>query len=369
MADITCILPNLQGGGAERVAVNLANDWAGRGHAIQFALMEQRGQFLSALSHGISVHSLQALRFRQVPQRLIAYLRERQPDITLAHMWPLTSVAALAWRMAGSPGRLVLCEHTSLTNHVRRDLSTPLPVVKASLRFSHRLASELVAVSYGAAADLARLTGVSERAIRVIHNPVVPAQLQSRQPPDYAERKRLWQGVFSCTIISVGILKSSKNLLQLLDAFSELAEELDAGLVILGEGAQRSVLEKRIVELGLQQRVRMPGFVVNTDPWLRAADLFVLSSEYEGFGNVVVEALAAGTPVVSTACPYGPDEILEQGRHGVLVPVGERAALAQGIRSALGHSWDAAALQRRALDFSIPRQASAYLELFGVTSP
>lgn len=224
-------------------------------------------------------------------------------------------------------------------------------------------------MSQGAAADLARLTGLSERAIQMIHNPVVPAELQPRQSLDAAERQRLWQGAFSRTLISIGTLKPSKNLLQLLDAFAELAEELDAGLVILGEGPQRSALEQRIEELGLQQRVRLPGFDANPDPWLRAADLFVLSSDFEGLPTVLIEALAAGTPVVSTACPHGPDEILEQGRHGVLVPIGDRAALARGIRTALSRSWDPTALQRRALDFSIPRQASAYLELFGCPQP
>jgi glycosyltransferase involved in cell wall biosynthesis len=331
--------------------------------------MEERGEFLADVAPGISTHNLQASRFRQVPPRLLTYFRERQPDITLVHMWPLTSAAALAWRLAGSPGQLFLCEHVGLTDHVRRDLFTPLAVVKASLRLSHARASGVLAVSHGAAADLSRLSGLPERSIRVIHNPVVPAEPQPRQPPNAADRQQRWQGAFSRTIINIGTLKTQKNQLLLLDAFAELAEELDAGLVILGEGPQRSALEQRIFDLGLQQRVRLPGFDANPDPWLRAADLFVLSSDFEGFGNVVAEALAAGTPVVSTACPHGPDEILEQGRHGVLVPVGDRDALARGIRSALSRTWDPAALQQRALDFSIPHQASAYLELFGCAQP
>lgn len=359
------ILPSLRGGGAERMAINLANEWALRGYDVEFALMEKAGVFLTAVSPGVHIHDLKAVRFREVPRLLSAYFRERQPEITLVHMWPLTSAAILAWRLAGSPGRLFVCEHTCLSEHVSRDLSTPLAAVKASLRLTHSRATGVVAVSQGAASDLARLMGLPDCSIQVIHNPVVPADLQPRISTDPAERQRLWQGNFSRTFITIGSLIKSKNLMLLLDAFSDLAEDFNAGLVILGEGPEHQALEQRIQELGLQERVRLPGFDPNPDPWLRSADLFVLSSDFEGLSNVIIEALAAGTPVVSTACPHGPDEILDRGRYGVLVPVGDRAALSLGIRAALNRSWNPEDLQRRSLDFSIPTQASAYFELFG----
>ncbi len=361
---IVQVLPDLKGGGAERVALNLAHQWSEMGHDVSFVLMQHRGDLCSLLHPRIEVYDLHASRIRQIPFGLISFFKKVRPHVTLAHMWPLTSAVVLAWRLTGSPGRLFLCEHTCLSEHVCRDLSIRLSLVKATLRISYPLASGVVSVSRGAASDLAQLTLLPETSIRVIYNPIVSAHLQPRIEPSAVTRKRLWQGSFSKTLISIGSLKESKNFNLLLDSFAELADELDAGLVILGEGTQRCALEKRIRELGLQQRVRLPGFHPTPDIWLRAADLFVLSSDYEGFGNVVVEALAAGTPVVSTICPYGPDEILEQGTHGVLVPVGDRAALVRGIRWALSRSWDWAALQRRALDFSIPRQASAYLKLF-----
>lgn len=365
-ASISIVLPSLQGGGAERVAVNLANDWLSRGYEVEIVLMELRGELLSALAPGICIHHLGVSRFRHAPQKLFAYFRDRKPEVTLVHMWPLTSVAVLAWVFAGLPGQLFLSEHTFLTNHVRQDLSTPLALVKACLRLTYRHASGVICVSQGVATDLANLARLPDASIQVIYNPVVALDMARPAPVESAQRDYLWGGSFSHAFISIGSLKKSKNFPLLLNAFAEVAEELDAGLVILGEGDQRSVLERQIKDLNLDRRVRLIGFEPNPDPWLRAADLFVLSSDFEGFGNVIAEALGAGTPVVSTACPHGPEEILEQGLHGILVPVGDCSALASGIRRATLHQWDSAALQRRALDFSIPNQSEAYLKFFGL---
>jgi len=362
---IVQILPNLAGGGAECVAINLSNSWASSGHQVEFLLMERQGEFLEKVKQNIPIHSLDCNRFRQLPLRLSLFLRERQPDVALVYMWPLTSVAVLAWRLAGKPGQLFVCEHTSLSEHVKRDLSMPLPMVQLALRLSHRCATGVVAVSTGAAKDLAQLAGLPAQRVAVIHNPVVsPDLLALHLPPDPQIRNKLWQGQFRTHLLSVGSLKSVKNYCLLLQAFAKVSGELDAGLVILGEGGLRALLEQGVHDLGLQGRVLMPGFHADPTRWYQTADLFVLSSDYEGLPTVLIEALACGTPVVSTACPHGPAEILEHGRYGELVPVGDADALADGIRRAVIRPWDREALQRRALDFSIPRQAQAYLDLF-----
>jgi glycosyltransferase involved in cell wall biosynthesis len=241
-----------------------------------------------------------------------------------------------------------------------------MAIFKAILRLSHPRASGLVAVSRGAAVDLARLIGIPDASISVIYNPVVTSDIQPRLPADQAERRDLWQGSFSNFIISIGTLKKQKNHLLLLDAFADLAVELDAGLVILGEGPMRPRLERRICELSLQDRVRLPGFDPKPELWLRVADLFVLSSDYEGFANVIPESLACGLPVVSTACPYGPDEILVHGKHGILVSVGNKESLVNGIREGLSRQWNVTELQRRALDFSTSKQSDSYLRMFGL---
>ena len=363
---ITQVLPNLQGGGAERIAVNLANDWISRGYRVDFALMDVRGEFLAELEEQVGVYNLQARRIRQVPLSLLGYLKERQPDIVLAHMWPLSSAAVLGWKMAGSPGKLFLCEHNGLIGHVQRTLSTPLVIAKMVLRWSHPKATGLVAVSKGVAIDLTQLSNLPSKSVQVIYNPVVAGKIAPRLLENSVNREQLWQGQFSKNILSVGNLKQVKNFPLLLEAFARLAEDLNAGLVILGEGSERNYLENRITELGLQHRVRLPGFISDPTLWFEAADLFVLSSDFEGLPTVLIEALACGTPVVSTACPHGSDEILDHGRYGILVPVNDSISLAQGIRTALNHTWNPAVLQARALEFSIPKQSTAYLNLFGL---
>ena len=362
---ISIILPNLAGGGAERVGINLAQAWRESGQDVELVLMERRGELLRSAETEIRIFCLETKRIRQVPVSLSLYLRRRRPNVILANMWPLTSAAYFAWLMAGKPGRLFLCEHVGLTDHVKHETYLPLWFARAVLRVSHRRASGLVSVSVGAAKDLFCLIGSSDCKVNVIYNPVVSQPLPDvSRPPDLALRRQLWRGSYRTHLLSVGSLKPSKNHRLLLRAFAKIFVELDASLVILGEGSLRSLLEEDIKNLKLQDRVVMPGFTSNPNPWFGSADLFALSSDFEGFANVIPEALWFGTPVVSCDCPYGPAEILEKGLFGELTPVGDVDGLATGILRALARAWDRRALQRRALDFSISTQARAYLNLF-----
>lgn len=367
MSRITQILPNLIGGGAERVAVNLANYWAQQGHTVNFALMKPKGEFLDEVAPNIEIFDLGCDRIRQIPRNLRKYLIERQPDVILAHMWPLTSIAWLAWLLAGKPGKLFLCEHIGMSDHVERDLKIPRTLARALVATSHRGATGVIAVSEGASKDLAEFGGLSKQRVLTIHNPVAAprmASLTGRATSQSVERAT--DRKFRTSIVSVGTLKPQKNHSLLLKAMALVANELDASLVILGEGAERHALERQIRELGLQDRVTLPGFQSDPRPWLESADLFVLASDYEGFANVIVEALACGVPVVSTDCRYGPAEILSNGQYGVLVPVGNAERLAEGMRKAASGRWDADTLRNRAQDFAIPKQGDVYLKAFGL---
>lgn len=362
---ISILLPDLKGGGAERVAINLANTWQSWGYQTEFVLMERNGPLLTTVAQSIPIFCLECTRIRQVPYALASYLRTRRPSVLLANMWPLTSAAILSWWLAGRLGKVFLCEHILLSEHVRRDLNVQPWAVKSLLRLTYPSAKGVIAVSKGVARDLVEFTGFSENMIRVIYNPVVTTELSALSSrKNNLDKVRLWGGRFQNHILSVGNLKSQKNHRMLLRAFSKVATKLDASLVILGEGDLRPNLEQDIINLGLNGRVVMPGFHLDPTAWYKAADLFVLSSDFEGFANVIPEALAWGTPALSTDCPYGPAEILESGRYGVLVPVGDADAFAAGMCSALTREWNRRELQRRALDFSIPKQAKAYLDLF-----
>jgi glycosyltransferase involved in cell wall biosynthesis len=208
------------------------------------------------------------------------------------------------------------------------------------------------------------LGGFAYSQIRVIYNPAATGT--QLQPETKSARQKLWGIGFDHHILSVGTLKEQKDHATLIRAFALLPMTLNAKLTILGEGGLRSELEALVQQLGLQGRVALPGFEVDPYPWYQTADLFVLSSRWEGFGSVIVEALECGVPVVSTDCQSGPAEILENGRIGNLVPIQDPEALAASISEALKNPIDRNLLINRARDFSVSSIADQYLDYFGV---
>ncbi len=170
--------------------------------------------------------------------------------------------------------------------------------MRVSQRLAYPLADARVAVSRGLVDDLSRLSGLPPAQFQVIHNPAALGKAAEAIPPPVE-----LAGVNKPLIITVGTLKQVKRHDLLIEAFARLPAELGATLCIVGEGPERSALEAKIAMLGLSRRVLLPGFAADPVPWYAKADLFVLSSDYEGFGNVIVEALEQGTPVVSTDCP------------------------------------------------------------------
>lgn len=363
MGLILNILPNLRGGGAERVAINLAHAWTRLGHQVEFVLMESSGELLEDVRASFTIHDLNASRIRQVPSQLINLLRNRQANVTHVHMAPLTSASIISWQLAGKPGTIFSADHTNL--HVSCALEMKLNpfYLRFLLRATYPLATGLIAVSEGVKQDLCRLGGFADERVTVIYNPVVLG-LVNPTPVEAAVRQQLWGPGFNHHVLAVGSFKLQKNFPLLLQAFALLPHSLNAKLTILGEGLLRSELEGLIFELGLSGRVALPGFALDPSPWFLSADLFVLSSGWEGFGNVIVEALECGVPVVSTDCPFGPAEILDNGRYGRLTPVGDATALASSMQASLLESHDHEALRCRAQDFAVPKIADQYLAYF-----
>jgi glycosyltransferase involved in cell wall biosynthesis len=359
---ISIVLPNLSGGGAERLHVYLANDWVERGHSVEFVLMRGCGELLPLLSPKVTIVELGVDRGRQVISPLRHYLKQSRPDIVLSAMWPLTSISAVAWMLSGRHGRLFLSDHSHLSTSCVRGLKTPLVALKTLIRITYPFASGIIGVSQGVKDDLCRLGGLAEARVEVIYNPTATGVSPHRESQEV--RDQLWGVGFDHHILSVGTLKEQKDHRTLIRAFARLSRDCNAKLTILGEGQLRASLEKLIAELGMQSRVSMPGFVVDPYPWFRSADLFVLSSLYEGFGNVIVEALECGVPVVSTDCPSGPAEILGNGRYGRLVPVDDAAALVTAIAASLSESHDREKLMERAKAFSVRSISDQYLNYF-----
>lgn len=355
---IAIFLPDLRGGGAERLQLILAEEFLRRGYRVDFVLLRSEGELLEIAPAGARIVGLGARRIREGFVPLVRYLRSERPDVLLAAMWPLTAMAPIAARLSGAKPRLVVSEHSNLTQSAA--VRGPSDIANRRLgRWLYGAADAVVAVSQGVKDDLVARTGVRPARVRVIHNP-------ARKPDPAAEGNRellSWWKARESAIIGVGALKPAKDYPTLIRAFARVAERRDARLLILGEGQLRPDLEQLAADLGVSDRVRLPGAVLDPYPYMREADLFVLSSAWEGFGNVIVEALAVGTPVVSTDCQSGPAEILENGRYGRLTPVGDPDALARAIELSLADPADPEPLKARAAEFSVERAADQYLSL------
>lgn len=357
------LLPDFRGGGAEKVSIDLAREFVDQGHEVEFVLMRAVGDFIEEAGSICSVVDLGVAKSRHVPRALACYLRARQPEALIANLWPLTVVAPVAARIAGYRGRLVICEHNSLSTQYAAWGLVHRLALRSSAAIGYRLADIRIGVSQGVADDMARLSGISDSLfISVVHNPV----RRRPQPSEFqlSAAENLWaQG--SPRILTVGSLKDQKNHILLLRAFAKMEDQPEAKLMLLGHGKNEAMLRSLAFALGIADRVIFAGFHADPTSFYYSADLFVLSSDYEGFGNVIVEALSCGLPVVSTDCHSGPSEILENGRYGRLVPVGDTEALAKAMSEALSTPYNRDDLTRRAADFGPEIAAQRYLSLMG----
>lgn len=341
----------------------LAREFARQGHKVEFILMQTRGELLAEAQSEFAVHDLNTARARQVPLALARHLGRHRPEALMVAMWPLTVIAPIM-RLAGYRGRVLVSEHNTLSVQYGSWGAAHRRALRTSMAVGYRLAHARVGVSAGVANDIATLSGLARARFEVIHNPASPRPDPAGHAVVFAES--LWPRPSGGRIVTVGSLKAQKNHPLLLHALARVSH-LDACLTIVGAGAAEAELRRLAAELGIAERVVLAGFHPDPTPFYNTADLFVLSSDYEGFGNVIVEALAQGLPVVSTDCPSGPGEILEGGRWGALVPVGDADALAAAIDRALETPHDPAALRRRAADFAPEIAARKYLDLLGLT--
>jgi glycosyltransferase involved in cell wall biosynthesis len=292
---------------------------------------------------------------------LVRYLREARPEALLAAGTQSNLAALWARRFRGVPTAIVVSERNTMSVVARRGRHGFRRAYPRLARRAYPGAAAIVAVSDGVADDLSRVAGIARERIVRIDNPVVSAALleQAKASPGHP-----WMAPGGPPVVlAAGRLHRQKDFPTLLRAFAQLRALRAARLVILGEGAERRQLERLARALRVEADVALPGFVENPYAWMARAAVFVLSSAWEGIGNVLVEALACGCPVVATDCPSGPAEILEQGALGPLVPVGDPAALAEAIRSVLELPPDRERLRARAARFSVDAAADRYLEV------
>jgi glycosyltransferase involved in cell wall biosynthesis len=326
---IAFFLPSLCGGGAERVIVNLAGGMTERGLPVDLVVAAAEGVFLGQLPPAVRLVDLRASRVLRSLAPLTGYLRRERPRVLVSSMGHANLVALWAARLARRRTPVVVTVHNTLSQTSREQGWLAGGLWPRLLRIFYPWAASIVAVSRGAADDLARTSGLPRDRVEVVYNPVItPAMLAlARQAPD----DPWFTPGQPPVILGVGRLTRQKDFATLIRAFAEVRRRRAGRLMILGEGEDRPALEALVNELGLGEDVALPGFRENAMAYMAASAVFVLSSAWEGLPTVLIEALAAGTPVVSTDCPSGPREILREGRLGGLVPVGDATALAGAI--------------------------------------
>jgi glycosyltransferase involved in cell wall biosynthesis len=347
--DLAILLRTLTAGGVERVILNLASSLAEQGLKIDLVLLKAGGVNLDQMHPKVRLVDLNTVRvddrrkfksptgFQSTRSlfKLIKYLRQEKPAVLLSATHFPNEVAILAKHLAQVPTRVVVSEHTALSVEARRVEQVSARLAPLTARLLYPFADDIIAVSQGVATDLARLTGLKPDRIQVIYNPVIMPNLieRAQEPIDhpwFAENELP-------VVLGVGRFVEQKSFSTLIRAFAQVRKVRPARLVLLGGGRERSRLQALVNELDLAADVALLEFVKNPYPFMKRAGVFVLSSAWEGLPTVLIEAMALQTPIVSTNCPFGPQEILADGKYGTLVPVGDEAAIAREILNVLSN--------------------------------
>lgn len=354
-------------GGVERMVLNLVEAIAARGVAVDLLAIRADSAHLAALPAGVRRIDLGVRHHALAVPPLARYLARERPAALLAAKDRAIRAAVLARALAGTPCRIVgrLGTHLSAALEGRDALRRWLRT--APMRRLYAGVEHLVCVSDGVREDAARLTGLPAARLSVVRNPVITPRLAQLAclPPEPPLPADPGQPL----IVAAGRLTVQKDFTTLLHAFALLRRMRPARLAILGEGRERAALSALATALGVADAVLLPGFLPNPWAWMARAQLFALSSRWEGSPNVLTEAMALGVPVVATDCPSGPRELLAGGLHGPLVPVGDAAALAAAMHATLDHPPAPDALRAAVADYSAEAASARYLQLLGLVPP
>lgn len=356
------VLSRLANGGLERVQINLANAFLAAGHDAEMVVGHVSHSPYPALMPEVPVREVAPRGPWQFVFGLAGYLLRERPDWVLTTSNDIACFALMLRPLVSPATRIMVTQHLALSAPLEHARGARRLKTAALYRIMHILlphADSRIAVSRGVAADMSHALSIGSDSVSVIYNPIVDSQFTplSREPISWP-----WPADGIPTIIFVGRLSPEKRLDLLLQASLPLLQSGQARLLIVGSGPLSSWLGQQLNLHGLHASCHCTGFVHNILPYVSHSDVLVLPSDYEGFGNVLVEAMACGVQVVSTDCPHGPREILQDGTFGQLVPVGDTEALRQAILNAIhGHFHvPAVTLRYRASDFSIEAAVCAY---------
>ena len=370
---IAIFLNRLQLNGIHRMRLNLAREFLKIGHELDFVVGQAVGEMRSQLPVEANLHVIASRGSFFFLPGLVRYLHTRKPDYILSAYEDINIMVIFVNRVLGRHSKVLVSTHNALwplriegrwTHRFKNRLLLSL------LGSAYRKADAVVAVSHGLAKELSEVTGISPSHIRVIYNPVISDRFDAQVNETLSSEL---EPFFIDPVIGFfGRLREQKNLEILVEAFGLLRlHGVRCKLLIVGEGEKKSVINELVVSSGLDGDVLFHDFVDNPFGLMRHCTVVALSSKYEGLPNVLTEAMACGTQVVSTDCPHGAAEILENGKWGQLVPVGDAPALADALQRTLTKRfWVAPELLReRGLEFSAEHAAHAYLGVLGASLP
>ncbi len=356
---IAFFIPTLNGGGAERVAINLLKEMLKHDVSLDLVLASAKGPYLEQVPKEVRIVNLEAGRVLKSILPLSRYLQKSKPYVLLSHMNDANVIAVLATKLARTKTRLALVEHNTLsTSKTTSIIGKCVPLL---MKMLYPQADTIIGVSKGVSSDLELQLGLPLGSVTTIYNPVVNDDLIAKAKAPF--NHPWFQTDTPPVFLAVGRLSVQKDFQTLIKAFAILRKQTLARLLILGEGTLRGDLESMICSLDIADDISMPGFVENPYPYMHRASAFVLSSCWEGLPTVLIEAMACGCPVISTDCPNGPKEILDSGKYGSLVPVGDPIALSQAMLQTLNTPVNQNTLVERSMYFYADRAVSEYLAL------
>ena len=345
MASISIVLHDLRGGGAEKMMVRLANQLAINGDDVELVLLTKGGVNTKYVTSAVTLSELNATRTLAALAPLRRHLKQRQPDAILAVLTHVNVLTALACLSLGWLNRLTVSERNTFSLDKQLNPSRFIRLAYALAPVIYRLLpNPVIAVSQGVGQDLIDCSVLRDEDVVTAPNPVITAETENaaRQPASHP-----WLvDKTARVVVSVGRLAYQKGFDMLLDAFAKVTTTVDARLIIFGEGELRDELQQQISQLGISDIVDLAGYTDNPIAEVRQADLFVLSSRFEGSPNGLVEAMSVGTPVVAFDCPHGPFEILKGGELAPLIEYKNVAALTSAMKTELAESADQAKRER-----------------------
>ena len=375
---IAIFIPDCAGGGAEKVTVNLVNNLVKKGFYLDLVVLEAKGPFLNYLSKDVTLVNLsQSLDNKYISKlktwkflqyvffvfALFRYLRTRNIRVLLTSLHLTSTISLIVKKYFFKKVKLIICIHNTFSMELKIDRTAKEWKSSIFVNFLLSTADSIVTVSQGVEDDLKLHNPSISHLVHTIYNPLISPHI-SRLVSESLSHPWIDKQDYRI-ILTVNRLYPVKDVTTLIKAFAKIIKlESSSRLIILGDGPEKPRLESLARQLEVYDFIDFVGFMPNPYSWMAKAHVFVLSSIHEGLPSVLIEAMACGTSVVSTDCPHGPREILQDGKLGSLVPVGDHEQLARAILDILHRPIPSNLLIERAKDFSIDSSVEAYSNLF-----